>query len=150
MSRFNFSLQPLLNLRGREEEVQQRKVAEWERKRLEIEGRLRVCQEGIAGGKRELGESLVGVLNLDDLRSRANGTLHSLREAQRLAVELSGVYRQLEAARAILIEAARARRVVELLRDRRFAAWKRRMSKAEDAALDELTVMAAARKETSL
>jgi flagellar protein FliJ len=52
----------------------------------------------------------------------------------------------MEAARAGLIEAAKARRAVELLRERRWEEWKFAQEKAETAALDELAVIAAARR----
>ena len=147
MAKFVFRLQPLLRARERAEQARQRAVAEVERERLVLENRLRRQQQVITEGKRELAGRLVGGIEMEALRQQAGATLHAMREAQRLVLELAGVHRRLEATREELIEATRQRRAIELLRDRRFAQWKTDQEKAETGALDELAVAAAARKE---
>jgi flagellar export protein FliJ len=77
----------------------------------------------------------------------ASSSMQILRDAQRIVLELAGVHKRLEAARAELIEATKQRRAVELLRDRRFAEWRNAENKRETAAIDELAVIAAARKD---
>ncbi|UCD76367.1 MAG: flagellar FliJ family protein [Phycisphaerales bacterium] len=147
MARFVFPLQPLLRARRRAEQARQRAVAEVERERLSLEDRLRRQQRQIAEGKRWLGDRLVGTLDVPVLRDQAGATMLFMRKAQRVALELAGVHRRLEAVRAELIEATKRRRAIELLRDRRFQQWKADLDKAETAALDELAVIAAARRE---
>jgi flagellar FliJ protein len=148
MARFRFSLEPLLRLRRRREQECQRDVAVLERERLHLEGRLRRYQEELAAGKDSLRERLVGRVDTEALRRRAGQSRQILRSAQQAVVELAGVQKRLERARATLLEATTERRAVELLRERRFDAWKRRLEKAETAAIDELAVQAAARRET--
>ena len=147
MARFRFRLEPLLRARRSTEQTHQRAVAELERRRRTLEEHLRSAQDRIASGKREQTGRLVGALDVSALRSQAGWTIQHLRQAQRLLLELAGTHRRLEEARSKLIEATKQRRAVELLRERRFSEWKRRIAKAEDAALDELSVQSAARKE---
>ncbi|MEM9560896.1 MAG: flagellar FliJ family protein, partial [Planctomycetota bacterium] len=59
--------------------------------------------------------------------------------AQAAVVRLAGVYERLDRARLELLEAATARRAVELLRDRRLEAWKRDELRREQLVLDDLT-----------
>ena len=149
MPRFRFRLEPLLTARRHVEQERQRAVAEQERRRRELEEVLRRQQQFITEGKSALRAGLQGTLDLTDMRAHAGATLQLMRRAQRLAIELAGVHTRLEAARVQLIEATRDRRAIELLKERRFAQWKAALEKAEHAAVDELAVQAAARKESS-
>jgi len=148
MARFRFKLDPLLRARQHVERQRQRAVAELERQRLALEDELRRRQAFIVAGKQALRDHLVGELAMPALRAHAGSTVQVMREAERIVLELAGVHKRLEAARARLIEAARDRRALELLREHRFARWKAEIGKAEDEALDELAVHAAARKES--
>jgi flagellar FliJ protein len=148
MPRFRFTLDPLLRARLRREQHCQREVAKLERERLDLEARLRRYQGDLAAGKDSLRDRLVGPLDTSALRLQAGQARQIMRSAQQIVIELAGVQKRLEGARAELLQAATQRRAVELLRDRRFEAWKRRIEKAETAAVDELAVQAAARRET--
>ena len=145
MPRFRFRLEPVLEARRRTEQGRQRAVADLERQRRELEDTLRRHQQFITSGKQSLATQLVGSIQLDALRAHAGSTIHLMRRAHRVLIELAGVHKRLDAARAELIEATRDRRAVELLRERRFAEWKRVLERAENAALDEMAVQAAGR-----
>jgi flagellar export protein FliJ len=110
---------------------------------------LRRQQDAITASKQSLQGSLVGALNTTSLRFHAANAVQLMRQAQRIVLEMAGVHRRLEAARAELIEAARRRRAVELLRERRFEQWSAEQEKAETVALDELAVISAARRRLS-
>jgi flagellar export protein FliJ len=90
---------------------------------------------------------MTGELDVDLMRLHAGATMRLMRDAERMVIALAGVHQRLDAARSELIEATRDRRAVELLRERRFEQWKAAIEKADDAAIDELAVHAAARKE---
>jgi len=140
--RFRFQLEPVLKLREREEDARIRDVARLEHQRIELEGRVRRCQEQIRGAKHSVREGLSGSLDLAALRGEAAGTMGAMRSAQGLVLELASVHGKLDGAREALREAARARRAVELLRERRFAEWKRAQTKAEQIVLDEAAPLA--------
>lgn len=148
MRKFKFQLEPLLELRRRQEQQRQLALAEVNRQRVTIETKLRQQQQFITQDKRALRERLVGPLDTTALRMNASSSLQSLRIAQRLAIELAGVHRRLGTVRGELLEATKARRAMELLRDRRFAHWKAELEKADVAAMDELAIFAASRKES--
>lgn len=149
MAKFRFQLEPLLRLREREERDRQIDVANLERDRRDIEERLRERQASITDGQRELRSSMVGRLDINALRAHAARSVELDRCARQIVLELAGVHRRLETAREALREARRAKRAIELLKERRYKAWKAAIEKAETAALDELAVQRAARREDS-
>ena len=136
--RFRFRLEPVLRLREREESARMRDVAELERQRAALEALIRRCQERIRGSKDAVRQGLAGPLDLSALRGEAAGTMGAMRDAQALVLDLASVHRKLETARAALREAARARRAVELLRERRLESWRREEAKSEQRGLDEI------------
>jgi flagellar FliJ protein len=150
MRRFKFELEPVLEARRQHEQTKQRLMAAIERDRLHLEDALRQHQANLAEGKQHLRNQLVGTVNAAALRVQANASIQVGRKAQRTVLELAGVHRRLDAARAELIEAARRRRAIELLREKRLAQWKAEVNKAETAAIDELAGMAAARRARAL
>lgn len=147
MSRFVFKLDPLLRARRRLEQGRQRVVAELEQDRARLEDRLRRQQELLAQGRESQRAGLVGRLRIEELRIHAGSSLGQMRQAERLVLELAGLHRRLETARQELVDAARHRRAIELLRDRRYEQWRAALDRAETARLDELAVIAAARKD---
>ncbi len=150
MARFVFSLEPVLKARRRSEETFQRDVAGIERDRMRLEEILRGHQRNLVSNKDVLRAGLTGLIEVRDLRLQANSSLQVMRRAQQIVLELAGVYKWLEAARTRFIEASRRRRAIEFVRERRYELWKAALNKAETAALDELAVIAAARKESDL
>lgn len=149
MPKFTFALEPLLKARRLVEQSHQRIVAQIDQQRIQLEDTLRRQQVHITQGKQSLQGHLVGKIDTHALRMHASASIHLMREAQRIVLELAGTHRRLEAARVELIEAARRRRAVELLRERRFEQWKADQDKAETTALDELAVIAAGRTSRS-
>jgi flagellar FliJ protein len=147
MAKFVFRLEPLLKARKRREEQEQRALAELQRQRMALEDTLRHYQQRISHGKEALRGALAGALDMRALRLEAGASLHLVRKAQQVVLQLAGLGQRLASARASLIEARKRRRALELLRERRFEQWKRGLDKAEDAQLDELVTNAAARKE---
>lgn len=150
MARFVFKLDALLKARSRVEQQFQLPVAQIERERIKLEDKLRAKQTSLTGGKEELREQLSGLIDVRSLRYRANMAQQIMRDAQKLVLELAGVHNRLFVARGKLIEAARSRRAIELVREKRYEQYKTDEAKAEIAAMDELAVIAAARKEPIL
>jgi flagellar FliJ protein len=147
--KFVFKLEPLLTARRRAEQDKQRVVGDLERERRDLEDTLRRHQEFISEGKRELAGRLVGSVRVAALRDHAGSTINLMRHAHRVLLELAGLHKRLDAAREELVEATRKRRAVELLREQRYAEWRKRLNRLENDALDELAVQAAGRSERS-
>lgn len=149
MAAFKFEYEALLEIRRREERDRQVVVATLERERLAVEDRLRQCQNAIRAGREEMraalgaGPSARASLDFGAVRAQAAASFQLTVRAQRIAIQLAGATSRVESARAALLEASRRRRAIELLRERRYEAWKREQDKKEQAAIDELVVMRA-------
>lgn len=147
MAKFRFKLDPVLSLRERIERDRQAELAGVQAERQALEDQLRAIQEQIRDGKNQWRSSLSGQVDARAARQTAVASLLLQSRAQRVVLQLAGVHKRLEAARLKLVEASKSRRAVELLKERRFSEWERAISRAEDAAVDDLAVIRAARKE---
>lgn len=148
MPRFRFPLRAVLEQRERVERDHRVAVAQAEKARVEAENQVRAHQRSIVSIKNDLREALApgsGAINLREARLQANASLHATLRTQQAALQLAGTIRRVETARAGLMEAAKERRALELLRERQFEAWKLRLSRAETAELDDLANGRAAR-----
>jgi flagellar protein FliJ len=146
MPRFRFALEPLLELRRREEEARQRDLAELESQRRALEETLRERQRDISAGKQAMRDGLVGRVDPSLLRQQATATMGVDRLARRTVLELAGLSQRMEAARQRLVEASQRRRAVEILKERRLEEWNRELDRKETAFLDDCANAAAARK----
>jgi flagellar FliJ protein len=144
--RFRFKLQAVLDHREMVEQERQRAVAALERERVRLEEVIREAQQAIL---REQAGQRSG-LSAGDLlaaRRQSAAAAHHSTGAQRAALELAGVHKRLLNARAALLQAAKERKAVDLLRERHFDAWRNEENRREASAVDELAVMRAGRKD---
>jgi flagellar export protein FliJ len=151
MPRFVFPLEAALEQRQRLERDRQIVVAQLQREASLLEDRIRVIQGEIVREKQELrsavdAERAGGVVDLASARRQGAASLARIREAQGLALQLAGMLKRLDQARLDLLEAARRRAAVQMLRDRRYDEWKRQQSRRETSELDEIAVMRAGRQ----
>ena len=158
MAKFVFEFEAVLKHRAIVELGRQLEVAALERERGAIEDRIRSYQRQLQREKQDLRDHLVaaregrdeswsGGVDLRAVRLQANASLYLVALAQRAVIELAGAHKRLDAARLRLIEATTARRAVEVLRQRRLEAWEYEQKRREAAAMDELAVMSAGRRE---
>ena len=147
MARFVFELETLLRVRIREEQEKQGTVAVLERERHALESRIRQYHAQMSHERREIAHQMHA--QRVDMRqvSRQAGAASALHmQAQREALSLAGVLKRLEVARSELLEASKRRKAVEMLKDRRYEAWRAEHDRRENLELDELGVMSAARR----
>lgn len=117
-------------------------VAELERTRFMLEERIRTCQRRIVAGRAEMSAALSGGrVDLSGARLQAGATLRDDQEARRTVLELAGVLKRLDAARAELVRAAARRRAIELLRDRDQERHRAVLNHREMLDMDDLMVM---------
>ncbi len=138
MARFRFTLQPVLDMREREEQTQQRVVAEIQHQRVELERQIRSYHAQIEDERTALREQLVGETDFAGARLQANATVFLTHQADACVVELAGVYARLDRAKQDLAHATGRRRAIESLRDRQRAAWQAAAMKREQHELDEI------------
>ena len=137
MARFRFALQRVLDRRLDEEEAKRRAHGQIEAKRRALEDALRSRQNEIGAGRDAWRSGLVGEIDPATLRHHATAGLGLVRTAQRTVLEMASLEKVLVKSRAELVEAARARRALELLREQRFAAFLSQDAKREREQLDE-------------
>ena len=149
--RFVFRLESLLEHRRQIEKEHQRKVAEIQQEIQLLTRQIRDAQTRIVLENRALTSSqLVGTLDMAYIahQKRYVGNLH-FRIAMTLQ-RLAEVEKTLAAVRAELIEAAKARKVIEKLRQRQFARWRDEQDRKEAAELDEIGTQIAVRSAIDL
>lgn len=156
MPRFEFELEPVLELRQRVERERQLAVAQWQARRAEIEDRIRAVHAAIHAGRQFVRDALTpaAMRKTSDagatggamarVRLSAHTSLHMSVQVQRLALELAGVHQKQQAARQELVKATVARKAVEALKARRYQAWLREQKRIETAQLDEINTQRAA------
>lgn len=153
MPRFVFELEPVLELRERVEREKQLVVAGWQAKRVAVEEKIRAVHDAIAAGRQFVRQTLSpdglaaaggGAGAMAQVRLSSHTALHMSVQVQRLAIELAGIHQKQQAARQELLKATVARKAVETLRARRFAAWQAEQKRLETAQLDEINTQRAA------
>lgn len=148
MPKFTFNLQAALSQRKAIEQQKMLVVAELERARLALEDRLRNINTRVTEEREELRAQLAGsvantttgggLVDLRGVRFQTNAALTTHVHAQQLVLQLAGVHKRIEKARADLLEATTRRKAVETLRERRYEAWKEEEKRKETAALDDI------------
>jgi flagellar FliJ protein len=149
MPRFRFELQVVLEHRVRLEQQHQKVVADLEAKRVALEDSIRSCQQALETERAEA-RALLKAADIRGARLQAGAANRLVATAQRAVLELAGLLKRLETARAALLEAAKQRKAVELLKERRFEEWRYQQNHRENAEIDELAVMRAGRVEDLL
>ena len=156
MPRFIFELEAVLKQRLAEERERQQAVAALEREKQQLEELIRTCQRDLTSERDELRDQLSSTrdarstLDLRGVRFQAGASLRLVALAQRAVLELAGTHKKIDAARLLLLQATMRRKGVEMLKERRYEEWRQEQKKREEAALDELNVVRAARGEEIL
>lgn len=144
MAAFVFELEVVLEQRRRVEKDRQRALGEVLSQRVAVLQRVEDVYAGMRSGHDELRAILrpeAGLVPIDRVRRQASSSLHAIVLVQRAAIELAGINKRIEAARAELLKASISRKAVETLRERRYRAWKLEQDRLEAAAQDDLNVM---------
>ncbi len=133
------------------ERQHQQVVAGFELQRVELEDRIRSMQSSLQDIRQDLREALSPdgstrkAIDASNVRLQAGASLHAQLHTQSLAIELAGVLKRLESARAELMAAAAQRKAVELLITRRREEAQRAEERREAAELDEISTIRHAR-----
>ena len=138
MASFHFKLQPVLRQRELAEEQCQRELAMYLRKRMILHDQLRGMQQTISTSKRELGQSLVGKVDLARIGDFARYSGQVTQRAYQIVTRLRELEPEIAAARQKLVEASRRRKAIQLLRDRQHQQWLDEQNRAQTLEMDEL------------
>jgi flagellar FliJ protein len=140
MASFTFQLDPVLQQRKLVEEQRQRELAAVQAEYAELEARLRALDQEVRTSEADLRSNrLTGRLDLSFLAAHRRFTIAMQRRAVALAQQMAAVRKRVDDARAALAEAAKQRKILEKLRERRKAQWSEEADRKELAALDEIS-----------
>jgi flagellar FliJ protein len=146
MARFRFRLEPVLRYRRLLEDEAQRELAKLMRHRMILQGQIRQMQETITASKRQLGQGLIGRVDLGSVAQFARYSGQATQRARQIVSSLAAAEKQIGAAREKLLRATRDRKALELLEDRHRQQWLAAQERKEAAAMDEIAVQAYARQ----
>lgn len=146
MARFEFKLDPVLRHRRMIEEQCQRDLAQLLRRQMILQSQITSLQETIVADKRSMAGALVGQVNVDRIRQHGVHSNHIAVRVQKVAIELLKLRGKIEQAREKLLTATKARKAVELLRNKRYERWMTEQRRAETREADEMATQAYARR----
>jgi len=148
VAKFIFELEAVLTQRKAVERERMVALSEVERARLALEDRLRALHAKVQEERLEWSQQLAGgtVIDLRGVRFQTTAALKTQAHAHQIVLQLAGIHKRLEQARAALLEAATRRKAVETLRERRMEAWKDEQRRLDARAMDEIGTMRAARE----
>lgn len=130
------------------EDERQRELAKHLRQKMILMDQLRQMQDAIRASKHDLAGSLVGRVDLTRVADFARYSGQTTIRAQQLVQKLAQLEQQISAARERLLAAARDRKAMELLRDRRQRQWQVEQMRREAAEMDDLAVQRHLRRAT--
>ncbi len=146
MAKFKFNLEPVLYQRRVEEEKCQRDLAKALRQQMILRDQLQQMQQTITGSRQALADGLIGSVRLDQMMDFARYSGQVRQRAMAFVTKLAATEKLIEAARARLMQATRARKALDVLRDRRYQEWQKEIQRREANQLDELAVQQYARR----
>ncbi|MEM6855268.1 MAG: flagellar export protein FliJ [Planctomycetota bacterium] len=146
MAQFEFRYESLLQHRRNLEDQAQRQMAERVRTQMILTEQLRSMQTQITESKRDLGDALIGKIDLSRVGEFTRYNADSTVRGRELVKRLAELETQVEAARQQLLSATQQRKALDLLRERDLLEWKREQDRKETAELDELASQAYTRR----
>lgn len=138
MTAFHFQYQSVLEHRRLVEDQRQRELAKHLCVRMILHDQLRAMQQTIRDSKQQLGEALVGRVDLDRIAGFARYSGQAAQRAQQIVARLAQLEKLIETARQHLLEATKQRKALELLRDKHHQRWLQEQQRRQQAELDDL------------
>jgi flagellar FliJ protein len=138
--RFIFKLEGVFRQRKQVERQRQRDVAIVQAQARQTEQELRALNDAMKTSTEQVRTTqLIGKLDMTFLAAHRRYLAAMQRKGQLLVQKLAAQQRQVEAARLVLAEAAKARKAIEKLKERRWEQWMTDQAKREIAELDEVS-----------
>jgi flagellar FliJ protein len=139
MPRFIFQLEGVLRQRMLAEDQRQRELAAVRTEYVALEEQLRAMDQEVKQSGADLRDNhLVGRLDLAFLAAHRRYSLAMQRKAIALAEKMAAAGQKVEQAQRALAEAAKQRKIIEKLREKRQAEWKLDQARKEMAVTDEV------------
>jgi flagellar export protein FliJ len=148
---FHFRLQTLLRLRIAERDQRRADLAKAIRAEEVLRAEeQRVLAEQAAVAERSQALKSPGAADVDSLMTTHRYGVVLLAQRKQIASQLAQVQAESERRRLAVVEADRQVRVLEMLRDRQFAAYRQAEEREEIKQFDEIAIMAARRRQEAV
>ncbi|MAE66722.1 MAG: hypothetical protein CMJ18_20840 [Phycisphaeraceae bacterium] len=140
MARFNFRYDAVLRQRQAAENECQRDLARSLRERMVLQTQLRSMHQSITDSRHALADGLVGRVAMDRVAHFARSSGQFTVRAQQFVMRLAALEKQIQQDQHRLAEVTRARKALDVLRDRDESKWRRGQRRLEGARLDEAAI----------
>lgn len=141
MPQFRFKLDAVLRQRAAIEKQKQRDLALVLAKMKDLEDQLKSLNQTMQSTNDDLRTNrLVGQIDVNFITAHRRFLLGMQRKAMDLVAQMAAVQKEVDAARAALAEAAKAKKVLEKLRENQHNRWKDDRDRREMAQLDEVAM----------
>jgi flagellar FliJ protein len=139
MAQFLFHLEGLLRHRRNQEQQRQRELAAIASRMAALQNEMGSLNGTLTDTLDDLRNNhLTGRLDVQFLAAHRRYRLSVQRKTALLAQKMTLVQKELEAARQILTEAAKQRKMLEKLREKQLAAWKAKQNQREFFEADDI------------
>ncbi len=141
MPKFVFQLEGVLRQRTHVEQQRQRELAVVQTQMAGLDAELRALDASVRAAEDDLRQNrLVGRIDLAFLAAHRRYAFAMQRKAMGVAQKMAGVQIQLEKAQRNLAEAAKQKKILGKLRERRFARWREEIERRDLVEMDEIAM----------
>lgn len=139
MAKFDFQLEAVLKHRKNREQEKQRALAAVQGELTKLHNDLMALDQSVKAANDDMRQNhLTGKLDLTFMAAHRRFLVATQMRAGELIQKMTGVQREVDAARRDLAAAAKDRKVIEKLRERQHARWAAEISRKETAEMDEI------------
>ncbi|HEX4054037.1 MAG TPA: flagellar export protein FliJ [Tepidisphaeraceae bacterium] len=141
MPKFVFQLDGVLRQRTHVEQQRKRELATVQTQMAVLDAELRALDGSVRAAEEDLRQNrLVGRIDLAFLAAHRRYAFAMQRKAMGIAQKMSGVQIQLDKAQRNLAEAAKQKKILGKLRERRFARWREEVERRDLLEMDEIAM----------
>jgi flagellar FliJ protein len=140
MAKFIFQLDGVLRQRKHVEDQRKRELSVIQQQMSMLDAELRALDASVRTAEDDLRQNrLVGKIDLAFLAAHRRYAFAMQRKAMGIAQKMAGVQVQLEKAQRLAAEASKQKKILEKLRERRFARWREQLERRDLIEMDEIS-----------
>jgi flagellar protein FliJ len=140
MAKFVFQLEGVLRQRTHVEQQRKRELAIVQQQMSTLETELRALDASVRNAEQDLRQNrLVGRIDLAFLAAHRRYAFAMQRKAMGVAQKMANLQVQLEKAAKLAAEASKQKKILEKLRERRFARWREQLQRRDMIEMDEIS-----------
>jgi flagellar protein FliJ len=140
MAKFVFQLDGVLRQRKHVEDQRKRELSAIQQQMSALDAELRALDASVRTAEEDLRQNrLVGKIDLAFLAAHRRYAFAMQRKAMGVVQKMADVQVQLEKAQRLAAEASKQKKILEKLRERRFARWREQLERRDLIEMDEIS-----------